>query len=667
MSDFKKFATQVRTQFEMMSKHELYTLKLEDSEEVWNVYLDSFPAGTNEIFRERRHYDGSYDRNVIRQIGHLAAIIDNKLVTIWDTPNTDYPFADTLAKVKAFVDTKQINGFANIAERNLGHIVTHKKMADGSLYEWHHFNAVVALQHYCSTARVSKIAEYNTNIEMFKRALETFKAENVETVLELISSNTLYRGSEFAGIIKAYQELARAYKNSVLIFSDYTVIAKASQAAARIRNTVIGTLIEDLNTFDLEAAVKRYEAKVAPTNYKRPTALITQGVVDSAVKTIKELGLESALERRYARLSDVSINDVLWANSTTSGAMKDGIEGLLQQAVKAPKAPDTSNIQEITVEDFLAHKIKDATAVDLLFENKHKGNLVSITAPVHPDSANIFKWDNPFAWSYTGDATDSFIAERVKQAGGNVNAKLRVSLAWHNADDLDLHCSTPDNKHISYGNKMGILDIDMNAYGKHSDTEPVENMQFTTIKDGEYKFVVHNFNRRRTTDVGFILEVASDLGVTQYKHQNAIKSDERVECLKITVKNGNVVSIDAAKALTSSSVAQEEWGVTTQQFVPVSAVTLSPNYWLGNEVGNKHFMFILEGCKNPDSVRGFYNEYLKPELDKHRKVFELLGNKTKAPYSDEQMSGLGFSSTKADGVVVRVTNSQGIRQYKITF
>ena len=52
---------------------------------------------------------------------------------------------------------------------------------------------------------------------------------------------------------------------------------------ARFRNTVIGTLVQDLSAgVDLEVAVKSYETKVAPQNYKRPTALITKAMVESA-------------------------------------------------------------------------------------------------------------------------------------------------------------------------------------------------------------------------------------------------------------------------------------------------------------------------------------------------------------------------------------------------
>ena len=95
---------------------------------------------------------------------------------------------------------------------------------------------------------------------------------------------------------------------------------------------------------------------------------------------------------------------------------------------------------------------------------------------------------------------------------------------------------------------------------------------------------------------------------------------------------------------------------------------LSPNHWDENEIGNKHYMFMLQGCKNPEPTRGIYNEYLINELTEHRKVFEVLGAQTLCPVVDEQLSGIGFSSTRNDLVAIRVTDTQGsVREYNVQF
>ena len=75
------------------------------------------------------------------------------------------------------------------------------------------------------------------------------------------------------------------------------------------RNTSIGTLAVALSEGkELDAAVKAFEAIVAPANYKRPTALVTKVMIEKAKATITDLGLGSALERRYATIEDITIN-----------------------------------------------------------------------------------------------------------------------------------------------------------------------------------------------------------------------------------------------------------------------------------------------------------------------------------------------------------------------
>lgn len=92
----------------------------------------------------------------------------------------------------------------------------------------------------------------------------------------------------------------------------------------------------------------------------------------------------------------------------------------------------------------------------------------------------------------------------------------------------------------------------------------------------------------------------------------------------------------------------------------------SPNFWDGRAIGNRHLFFVLEGCRNDGTARGFFNEFLDERLTPHRKVFEVVAGKMKPAESDEQLSGLGFSSTQRDSVVVRVRGSF-TRTIKVAF
>jgi hypothetical protein len=201
----------------------------------------------------------------------------------------------------------------------------------------------------------------------------------------------------------------------------------------------------------------------------------------------------------------------------------------------------------------------------------------------------------------------------------------------------------------------------MNAWGPSSATAPVENLSWRATYDGVYKIAVNQYNQRSTNNVGFELEVECDGKIQQFSHAAAAKGV--CDALHIEMKDGHIVKITSGKGLVGGTASQEKWGVHTEVFTKVRAIMLSPNFWGDSAVGNKHHFFILEGCKSDAPTRGIYNEFLRPEFEKHRKVFEILGSKTMCPPATEQLSGLGFSSTRGDTVTVRADK----RTYNIIF
>ena len=95
--------------------------------------------------------------------------------------------------------------------------------------------------------------------------------------------------------------------------------------------------------------------------------------------------------------------------------------------------------------------------------------------------------------------------------------------------------------------------------------------------------------------------------------------------------------------------------ITDNQFVPVSVISYSPNYFDEQEgIGHKHLMFFLKDCVNTEEPNGYYNEFLKRDLEKHKRVFEALGAKCHVEDTEDQLSGIGFSMTKRADLVVKV-------------
>ena len=162
-------------------------------------------------------------------------------------------------------------------------------------------------------------------------------------------------------------------------------------------------------------------------------------------------------------------------------------------------------------------------------------------------------------------------------------------------------------------------------------------------------------------DVGFDLEMETEGVLHFFSYPRGVTHHEEIPVFEFTFDGKRVTKIEIAKGIEASAREQDVWGIKTGQFHKVEMLTFSPNHWDDNRVGNRHYFFMLEKCLNDERPRGFYNEYLRPELEKHRKVFEVLGDKTKCEMQARQLNGLGFSTTRRDAVICRCNN----RVYKV--
>lgn len=661
--EFKQLSEKLKNNFNKITESAECLFEVEvDKYEMWDMYLNSYPEGSNKIFRERRENDCSACKNFIRNIGNAVVIENNNIKTIWGFDCGDVIYQQVLNKMDAYIKSKVINNVYWSNTPKVGVLVNYESV-DNKVLEWHHFNLTLPKKFTTNESEGVYKSKHRDNRMTLQTSLDVIKEESISVVLELISSNSLYRGNEWDAVLTQFLNLKQTYSqlpvsevNNWLWITSFKVGAVIS----KIKNHSIGTLLQNISEgMDLELAVKKYEAIIAPENYKRPKPIFTKAMLDRAEKTITELGYLDSLSRRFATVDDITIRDLLYADRTVTAK-----KGVFDELAK--KIPDKTTmynkVEEIGIEDFINNILPKVNEIELMVESRHTPNLVSIIAPVNVDSKTMFKWGNNFSWAYNGNMTDSSMKERVKAAGGNVTGDLRFSIQWNDIDqdknDLDAHCIEPGRYEIYFANKRvmspnkGMLDVDI----IHPTDKPaVENIVYENRRymyDGIYKMFVHNYNNRGGTG-GFRAEIEFDGVIHSFDYAHGLRQSENVQVAEVTLKNG-VFSIK--ELIDSKLQTRDVWGITINKFVHVSSICLSPNYW-SKQIGNKHYMFMLKGCINPDRPNGFFNEYLNNDLYEHRNVFEALGSKMKVEDCANQLSGLGFSSTKHNDIIVRVKGS----------
>lgn len=664
--NFKPFRNAVNKQIQkLLDSNNVLLVTDVVKDELYDTYLASFPVGTNPMFRERTEHDCNCCQGFIRKLGNVVAEVNGNLESIWDIDpeGVDEGYVVVANALSAFVKAYPIVNVLRLQEAQVG--VEHNHDGEtGQMYN--HFYQEMP------SAYVVDRPNHPLNLVLnHKTALTNSLAidiGSIELVLELALSQSLYRGEEKVTMLEQWIKLSNEYNQVSDDVKTPWLFTHAVQMGefANLRGSAIGTLVEAVSKGeDLNTAVAKYEKMVAPEDYKRSSAPVTQGMIKQAMEKVTELGIEDALPRRFANIDDITINNVLFADNSVKTSM--GVFDAIQPTKL--NVPNLDKIEEVSIDNFLNNVLPTATAIEVMVSNDQKNNFVSLVAPVNPDASNILNWGNNFSWSYNGDVTDSMMKERVKNAGGNVDGDIRFSIQWNedrndSSVDLDAHAKTPDTI-IYFGNDRdnqgGKLDVDIRHPGNRTAVENITWPDLHKMKDGKYEFKINVYSG--SCKDGFRAEVSILGTVYEYAYNQPMRKDAVVTVATLTVKDGQAT---IKHHLDSSSSSLDVWGVPTNQFVKVRTVLNSPNHWDGEETGLKHVFFMLEDCINPDSVRGLYNEFLTNSLHPHRKVFELLGSKLRAPHTDNQLSGVGFATGKRNSLVCKVSGSYS-RTIKIIF
>lgn len=673
--------------FDEVMRDQNYLFEVDvNKDEMWNTYLSSFPNGTNNIYRTRTEHDCSCCRGFIKNIGAVVAIIGSEMVSIWDFEIDDETYGPVIKAMSEFVHRHVVRDVFLSSFSKIGCHHNFEILEKLGQHRYDHFFIDLAGKHVIrSDEKNTKLNELRTSKEVFKRALDEISIDAIDTVLELIADNSIYRGNEWKTALERFWWCRKEYDNFDLRHKDlyawYTSTKLANTSVVRIKNNSIGVLLMDIsNGRDLEDAVRNYEAITDPTVYKHPKPIFTERMRKDAEKKVMELGFMDSLPRRFANLDDITVNDILFTDRSAANRI-NGAESIFDALAKdvTTKPKKFDRVETVSIDKFIEDIVPTATRIEAYVENKHSGNFVSLIAPVNKDSKSMFKWGNNFSWAYAGNVTDSF-KDKVKSFGGNVDGVLRFSIKWNESQDdsydLDAHACTPNNFEIFFGCKEdpktgGKLDVDIidpRSDVRGDDKTAVENITWSTksrMTPGLYHFYVQQYSG--SVMHGFRAEIEMDGEIYSFDYPHSMRAKENVAVADVLLdESGNfsiIPAIDNTKV-----VSKTKWSIDTNKFVPVTSIMYSPNHWSTAEknVGHQHVFFMLDGCRNDENPSGIFNEYLVQELNENRRVMQAISNKMRVADTDDQLSGLGFATDKRAELVVKVIGASE-RVLKIQF
>ena len=415
-----------------------------DGAALYQVYLDGFDDA-----EQRQIHSCNCCRRFFELYGNLVFVSDDGVMVPAMWPEVDSGlYAGPMKAVRKAMLAGKVNGVFTAAEAVW-------KSRNGSAPEWKHFEVIptaVPLHRDRLLTPYQSMAAKREDFNTVSRAIAEFTRETVETALQILKTDALYRSEKVIGQanwLAKLHELRAAYKRpgygscweNVL----WREIAAAPDGFCHPRSSVIGSLLEDIAAGKPFEDVKRaFDAKMHPAQYQRPQAAPAAGNIKRAEEIVAKLGIAPSLPRRQARLDEMR---VFWSKpeerpaDVPKGGYPNGqvpVFGHLQAKGATPSPKMHVSAQTMTWEKFKRTVLPDALRIQVRVPSG-QGPYFGTTTAVDADAPPIIQWDmeedrNPVAWYlYTRGSTAHDWNLRPGQLADVLGISLKPS-QWAGAD-----------------------------------------------------------------------------------------------------------------------------------------------------------------------------------------------------------------------------------------
>jgi hypothetical protein len=190
-----------------------------------------------------------------------------------------------------------------------------------------------------------------------------------------------------------------------------------------------------------ESIKRRWAEKMDPTQYQRPTR-VSEGNIVQAEKLVEKLGITKSLERRYARLDEVT---AMWMpGSLPEEPKKAG--GLFDHLKKDAKIKELElPAKALSWEKFQREVLPTALGIEALMP---VGNapFYGLTTATHAESPPMLQWDglagqprNPVSWYFYQHGSPAVAWSLVPGQWVKVNAVCVIPTMWQEPERFKHH------------------------------------------------------------------------------------------------------------------------------------------------------------------------------------------------------------------------------------
>lgn len=400
----------IRKKFYESTMDEKTPLFTTNAGDLYDLLLTGIPE------EARQHYNCNACRHFVNRYGGLVKIDEKtgkQTPVMWPEKAPAF-FTEAVKKIRRKVSTATVTGVFITSERELGTPVT------GS---WKHM-AVKVPEYMMFRSQLKnasqEAAEKAEDYGLLATAIGKYRIETVETAVNLLRSEALYRSEKVLGVAEWFLEVLRLVegerdtRNKSTRNIIWYKAATAPTGFCHISSSVIGTLLDDIEAgYAYSTVSRKFAEKMNPLQYQRPQAAPSAGNVARAERVVEKLGIANSLKRRYARLDEIQTVWRPMPDKKTGGASA-GVFARVATKEQQREAPAAMRgpVVPITWEKFRRTVLGSARKIEF-YVTGNLENYTAILTAEDPAAPPIILWDteenrNPFSWYvYSGGSTPS--------------------------------------------------------------------------------------------------------------------------------------------------------------------------------------------------------------------------------------------------------------------
>lgn len=384
---YQRFVRDVAVTFAEIAASE--TLFTTNTIGAWPAYLRTFPEG------QRQFHNCNACRRFVEDGLTLAVLRDGNIVSIAGL------ISDRL-RANGWGDDWELAAIAAVAARVAVSValaplyVTPEEVTIGRPVTGHWSHMYAILPERCVRLDPNAVvSEIENGVTSLDNVLTKQSLHSLNVAVEILKSGMLLRAEKALPQAEFILELKRKLNKRSSVARRHILIQAACEAPAGFCHpnaSMVGTLLEGINArLPVEELARRWNEKMDPMKYQRPTAPLSEGQIREADRKAVEAGISKrTLERRFARIDEV---ETVWARLYRSPI--DSYGPFRALGARDPESViELHGVTPMTWTRFARELLPRAHRIQVVFALGQRYPLGAYLTAVNYAEPSLFQWDN---------------------------------------------------------------------------------------------------------------------------------------------------------------------------------------------------------------------------------------------------------------------------------